>query len=51
MELALLMRIKSHILQTSYLVNSVVFWAQLTTRDYIRAEGDFPEEMSSWKDQ
>ena len=28
-----------------------MFWAQSTTRDYIRAEGDFYKEIHSWKDQ
>ena len=28
-----------------------MFWAQSTTRDYIRAEGDFHKERHSWKDQ
>ena len=27
-----------------------MFWAQLTSRDYIRAEGDFPKEIDSWQD-
>ena len=29
----------------------LVFWAQSTTRDYIRAEEDFPKGVFSWKDQ
>ena len=29
----------------------VVFWAQSTTREYIRAEGDFRKAIYSWKDQ
>ena len=27
-----------------------MFWAQSTTRNYIRADGDFHEEIYSWKD-
>ena len=33
------------------LVSSLAFRAQSTTRDYIRAEGDFHEETYSSKDQ
>ena len=33
------------------LVGQLVFWAQSTTTDYIRAEGDFHKEIYSWKDQ
>ena len=28
-----------------------MFWAQSTTRDYIRVEADFYKEIYSWKDQ
>ena len=28
-----------------------MFWAQSTTRDCIRAEGDFHKETYNWKDQ